>query len=172
MTDDTTAHEVQSGLAWGLKASFLDYVERSGGSVELGGGAGILRSGEYYFELRDSSDFDVATLRGTIRFAGTVRLSAHAGMMSVTIVDPAVTFGDATVLDVAGTGESDGAAPRPPMVQLEPLLPVVRGDVLVWDAIPARLDPAAVELFNQVYPAGTDFDPVSIRVATADLSRS
>jgi hypothetical protein len=158
----------RSGLVWGVRRSFVEYVARAGGSVEVTRGAGTIPTGEYYFGLSDASDFDVRPLLGELRFSGSVTMSAHAGLMRFAIADPVVTFGpDGALLRSTGRGETDPAA----LVRLEPGHPHLTQGVLVWEALPTMLDAAATSTFNDVYPAGAPFDPVSIRVETSRLGR-
>ena len=86
----------RSGLVWGVRRSFVDYVYGTGGGVEIGEGAGTIGTGEYYFKLADASGFDAGTGRGTVRFRGSVRFHGHHGLMSVEIADPSVSFGERT----------------------------------------------------------------------------
>ena len=73
-----TAHDGRS-LEWGIKASLLDYVRGMGdGSVEATGGASVTDAG-----IRFPS-------AGSLAFAGAVTLTAHGGMLHVTIADPAI----------------------------------------------------------------------------------
>lgn len=151
--------QARSGLVWGVRSSFVEYVRDFGGTVELSEGAGTIATGEYYFALADATAFDPETGRGTLRFRGQVHFQGHHGMLSVAIADPSVTFGDSScTLDVT----TDGG----PLKIVELHLGQsnwARGD-LRWDAIPSTLAATAVTTFNDSYPAGTMFDPVSIRL--------
>lgn len=164
MNDSAPAAPVQqhanTGLAWGLKSSFLDYLGRMPGSQSVvRNGAGTMPTGEYYFELADDSGFDRGSGLGIVKFRGEVRFAAHHGMLVVSIADPWVDFGaDAVILSIV-----DGDA-RLPLAALSPVVPTVAGDIVTWSAMPSSLTAEGVEVFNDVYPADEPFDPVNIRI--------
>jgi hypothetical protein len=71
-------------LLWGVKASLLDYVRGMGdGTVEVTGGASMADAGIRFPAAGSASEAPLA-------FAGAVTLTAHGGMMHVTIADPAI----------------------------------------------------------------------------------
>ncbi len=68
-------------LLWGIKSSLLDYVRGMGdGTVEATGGASVTDAG-----IRFGSPEP-----GSLAFRGAVTLTAHGGMLHVTIADPAI----------------------------------------------------------------------------------
>lgn len=70
-------------LRWGIKASLLDYIRRSGGDITVEGGAAIDNDGRFVF----------ADGKTEGRYIGQVRLRAHDGMLDWTIIDPAIRDG-------------------------------------------------------------------------------
>ncbi|MGC5078180.1 HtaA domain-containing protein [Agrococcus sp. DT81.2] len=83
-----TAHDraLHGGsLLWGIKASLLDYVRGMGdGTVEASGGASVTDVGIRFPSGSDSPE------PGSLAFRGAVTLTAHGGMLHVTIADPAI----------------------------------------------------------------------------------
>ena len=68
-------------LLWGIKASLLDYVRGMGdGTVEAAGGATVTDAGIRF----------PGAGTGALAFGGAVTLTAHGGMLHVTIADPAI----------------------------------------------------------------------------------
>lgn len=167
-----------TGLAWGIKDSFLAYVERwPEASVEMAPGTGRLPDGRFYFTP------DPERPEGALWFRGGVRLRAHGGLLDVSLADPRVeTRGTARVLTaetwVEGawtrigfaelqwaetaaekSGETSGetAAERKP----ESSAP---GAAVQMTTAAARLHPEAAPVFDGTYPAGADLSPVQVRL--------
>lgn len=154
---------VGTGLAWGVKDTFVRYITTMpGGSATTSGDATTTRDGSFYFTTADQSGFDTTTLTGTIKFSGRVNFVGHFGALSVSLVDPWVTFdGDGGSLSVEwGTGPES----RSEIVRIAPDTPVAAGSVLAWRAAETVLSPAAVAQFNGVYRDGEPFAPLAIRV--------
>ena len=94
--------EGEPALHWGLRASFVSYVTALG-HVEVGEPASEVSEGLWSFPLQH-------TEANRYEFAGEVRLSAHEGLLRLTIRDPWLTITPGvTVLSVAdalgGPGE-------------------------------------------------------------------
>lgn len=157
---------MSTGLVWGLKSSFLEYLGRMPDSQwVLAGGAGTTPTGEFYFELADDSGFARGSGLGTLKFRGSVRFSAHHGMLFVMITDPWMEFGaDGIVLSVedpASGPEGDG---RVSLVAVAPVIPTETTVNLAWTSMPTSLLPAGVEVFNDVYAVGEPFAPLHLRI--------
>lgn len=152
-----------TGLAWGVKGSFVDYVERwPEASVELAPGTGRLPDGGFYFTP------DPERPVGARWFRGGVRLRAHGGLLDVSLADPRVEdHGSGHVL----TAETwiDGRWGRVPFAELQwPETPVPEtagaGPGVHMVTAGARLHPEAVPVFDGTYPAGTGLEPVRVRL--------
>lgn len=84
----------RSGMHWGLKRSLLSYVARApDGRCSATDGARASDSGGFHYAL-DAVDVDASGAIARLAFSGDVRLSAHGGMMFVSIKDPALVLGE------------------------------------------------------------------------------
>ncbi|AWB90105.1 HtaA domain-containing protein [Salinibacterium hongtaonis] len=154
---------IGTGLAWGVKDSFLRYITTMpGGSPTTSGDATTTRDGSFYFATADQSGFDTTALTGTIKFSGRINFVGHFGALSVSLVDPWL------ILDSEGGSLSvewgTGPESRSEIVRVIPDAPVAAGSVLAWRAAETFLSPLAVAQFNSVYRAGEPFAPLAIRV--------
>ncbi|KAK1827977.1 fructose-bisphosphate aldolase class-II-domain-containing protein [Podospora conica] len=135
------------GLAWGVKASFRQYLESTGDAQwRFGYGAATTQHDELYFLLVSVDgewDADGAPTSGTLHFGGTVSVSAHFGMLDIVIDAPRIAFGP------------EGAALSTQGRTLAKLIvdaPVIDGGVLMWHEAPSTLalDAGAVEVDSPV----------------------
>ena len=153
-----------TGLVWGLKESFLDYVAGCpDGSVELSPGTGQLPDGRFYFSP------DPSAPPAALHFCGGVRLRAYGGMLDVCLMDPRVE-------------ESAGGAALSAETWKEGLWQRIRFADLTWaPALPGqgtetaadatvrtmaagtRLHPDATALFDYTYAAGEVLSPLVLR---------
>ncbi|GAB3615673.1 hypothetical protein GCM10027416_02300 [Okibacterium endophyticum] len=162
---------VDTGLVWGIKNSLIDYLARVGdASSQVSAGAGLVGPGEFYFAVADTSGFDGSTLTGTIRFRGELRLRAHSGLLAVDVRDPWLEFGDegwTLTSEVGGEHKpvSNDSPSRARLVDLEPVDVVNDGEVIMLPDVPTRLAAESAGLFDGMYPVGTAFAPLHVRVA-------
>ncbi|KAF0956797.1 HtaA domain-containing protein [Rhodococcus sp. T7] len=154
------------GLRWGIKASFLDYIARMpDGRGTVSDGARPTEHNEMVFEPAP----EVAAPAGVDRFMafrGDVRFGGHFGMLFVRIADPWVTVrgrtADLTVLD-----------PHHPEVEARLHLVTFTLDsstqsgTITWTGSDVRLTPDGAGLFNDVYPPGEPFEPITIVLAAS-----
>ncbi|QCU79589.1 hypothetical protein E7744_14805 (plasmid) [Citricoccus sp. SGAir0253] len=154
---DALAEESAQCLSWSIKASFLQYLDtiedfsidaRDGARHDTG-------SRSFLFPLTARE----ALLQGGVRlkFGGQVRLKAHGGMLLLILMDPWLE------LSAAGTELS--------VVDLMSWPDTTRRELIGWSAerplaagrelveVPLQLADSGVEMFNGVYPAGTDLAP-------------
>jgi hypothetical protein len=143
------------GMMWGIKSSFVDYIAgMPDGAMSVTDGA-VAADGGFLFPVIDHEDFDRSTGLGLLRFGGDVRFRAHNGVLSVRIAHPELV------------ADGDGARILIRDVRDEPLElawlgmpePLAGGGL----RIPAMLAPAGVPYFNDVYPQGSELDPILIR---------
>lgn len=154
-----TSDAASPGLTWGVKQSFVNYVvAMSGGTATLSGGARD-DAGATFFPLADQDDFDLASARGTIRFAGQVHFAGHFGALDLTLADPWLESDEqgAVVTFEMGSG-------RIPVVALGPAETGMDGELIAWRGIETRMLFDAAAAFNGVYGAGEPFDPMTIRI--------
>ncbi|GAA1201226.1 HtaA domain-containing protein [Prauserella alba] len=184
----------QPGLTWGLKRSFVAYVSRlrDGGCGAKDGGS-VVDGSFFHFEPVEAVAAVGDPAQGTavrpvaaqpdgpvpqpadsavpstgddvLRFRGDVRLVGHAGLLFVMLKDPWVEFtSGGAVLTVVDVEHWPDTSMRMPLATLEPTEPVTGQGLRVWSDVPARLTEQGVELFNEQYPAGQPFDPVTFAV--------
>ncbi|ALJ18453.1 HtaA domain-containing protein [Microbacterium sp. No. 7] len=129
-------------LTWTIRRSFVDYVERSGGSVEASDGAHRSADG-FVFETVESNAHSA-------RYRGTVRFRAHGGLLDVIVADPQVRFEGAggTIAVRASEDPSD-----PPVVLARVGEPDAAG------APQLRLTVDGARLLGDVYSPGELLDP-------------
>lgn len=138
-------------LVWGVKQSFRNYVEGSGGSIAMEDGAGRADDGTFAFEATADSDLtlDGGALSGTGRFAGRLKFEAHGGLLRVTLTDPWIEAADGGfVLSIAET-----ATRRTAIAKLGPLED---------GALPAVTTLDGMMIIGDHYPPGTVLDPVRL----------
>lgn len=171
-------------LRWGIKRSFISYLSRlPDGSVSADAGASIVSGSYFQFApdcgglVGEAGSADPGTAEdptpagvgtaGIRRFRGQVRLSGHHGMMSLFVADPWLEIdAGGAVLSVADPGQMPGSGARLELLRLA--VPKVAGTAVAvtrWTELPARLAPAAVDLFNGQYAAGEEMDPVFLGAA-------
>lgn len=150
-----TVPDTARGLRWGIKASFLSYVSGMFDCAMSVTDGAVETSDGFIFPVANASDFDQSQGVGRLEFAGDVRMRGHGGMLAVRVADPVVSVTPSgarlTVTDVSGKPlhiANLGAPHRAEGGGIE---------------IPAHLAADAVPYFNNVYPEGTELDPLTIR---------
>lgn len=125
-------------LHWAVRPSFVAYVRDMGGEVEVVAPASE-QDGEFVFPSDGEG------------FAGTVRFTAHGGMLAVTIDRPRIDDGRLTVAD---------GVDRTVFAELTPT------GADTWDA---RLSTSGAAQFGYgPYGPGTALAPVRVAPASAD----
>lgn len=160
------APQVASGLVWGIKATFLDYLSRmpdAKSSVDYG--AQQIKAGAYFFPLASAEEYDPATNQGTIKFEGSVSFAGHRGFLFVTLADPWVTFDDDnSYLSIAGPTANPELNGRLHLLDIGAGERFRHRGARVWANLPTALRHEGVELFNEAYAPGEEFAPLDIRV--------
>ena len=153
-----------AALVWGVKQSFRDYVEGSGGKIETHGGAGRSEDGAFVFTPSPGGALTLdasGAPQGCIAFSGEITFQAHGGMLSVRLLDPAVEITpESAVLTAAEGGKSDQ---RYPIATLD-LAALTRGEAGEI-IIPTKLTRDGAYLLGDHYPAMTPVDPVRLTLA-------
>jgi hypothetical protein len=162
------AEPFRPGLRWAIKLSFVEYVMRSAdGQGTASAGATPAGNGEMVFEPVPGPGPVEADRFWAFR--GDVRFGAHFGMLFVRIADPWISvrgeLAELTVVDPYNRQDQ----PRLRLVSFT-LVPDPSSSGLsssgleVWSGSDVRLTPEGTELFNDVYPPGEPFEPLTITV--------
>jgi hypothetical protein len=153
-----------TGLTWGLKQSFRNYVEASGGAIETGEGAERAADGAFIFLAAPGEGLKLGAdgqAQGAGGFVGEIRCEAHGGMLKVFLADPSVEIGPAgAVLAVADTATRDR---RVALAELD-----IGAATLAQDGdlvIPAKLSRDGWRVLGDHYPASTPLDSVRLKLA-------
>ena len=145
-----------SGLIWGVRAQFTDYVQRTGGTVSFGG-ATTWEDGRFRFPaVRTTSG--AAGVR--LEFAGEVLYQGHGGLLRLGFCDPWVDLSGAGIqLSVDADGRRTVLGVAGPDV-----VPEVRDGAR--RSIPLTLAGDGVGLFGGVYAEGLELDPIDLALPT------
>ncbi|NKX56559.1 HtaA domain-containing protein [Arthrobacter mobilis] len=147
-------------LLWGVKRSFRDYVlALADGAEQLLPGAGRIEGGAFAFDTDTGSEWDAAAQRGTLRFHGSVLFSGYRDMLYVRVRDPWITIdAGGAVLSIMHPAFLERTAERLVLAELADIrLDPNRN----WRAVP-RLLASGIHTFDEVYPPGTELDPVTL----------
>ncbi|MEV7782514.1 HtaA domain-containing protein [Kitasatospora sp. NPDC088351] len=161
-------------LDWGVRRTFRDYVTGSiaKGRWELGGGAAD--GGAFYRWTPARGGYDAATGELTAAFSGSVRFtgmrSGDGYGLDLTLANPGVTVAGGQgqlVADVSGRTPDGGSQQltgvRLAVFDAAGLTP--EGGLLKAVELPLKLTEEGAKAFGNLYPAGTDMDPLSFAVA-------
>lgn len=149
-------------LQWGFKESFRSYVGPSG--ITLGGGATRGANGVFSFVQTSSAEDHVS-------YAGSVRFTAHEGVLDTTLSDPQVVVAEdgsaGLVLDVRSATTSGGVVEGTVVLadlDLDAATVTSAGEAVTFADVPAVLTAAGADAFSGFYTAGTALDPVTFTV--------
>jgi hypothetical protein len=164
--------EPTMGLRWAIKTSFVEYVQRlPDGRGSVGEGAVPVRGNEVVFPPVQSGirPTEHGAADRFWAFGGDIRFTGHFGMLFVRIAFPVLTVRDGRAeLTVAGQTEEEPAE-RVPLVTLSLKATPASEGIEMWSGTDVRLTQGGVALFNDVYPAGEAFDPLTLTLPTLDL---
>jgi hypothetical protein len=176
MTEPSTAAppDVPFGLRWGIKSSFIDYVRRMpDGRGWVGDGATPIDTHEIVYAPEAAEWGATGDDSGgrSWAFRGDVRFSGYAGMLFVQVASPILTLLDGldgtARLSVASPGRSAGPE-RLPLVTLRLGWEPAPDGIEVWSGTDVRLTESGTALFDDVYPAGEPFEPLTVRLPVLD----
>ncbi len=163
--EDPEAGGQEYGLFWGIKSSFMQYIEQMpDGRGSLGAGAQVLASGDILFPpLQAARRTTPDNVDERIwEFGGDVRFSGHFGMLYVRIAFPAIAVQDGagvlTVADPFGTEDGKRLTLADVTLQEQPAPP----GQLIWDSTEVRMNAEGSQLFDDVYQAGEPFDEIRL----------
>lgn len=163
------------GLRWGIKRSFIQYVQRMpDGRGWVGYGAQPYSEDEILFApetagRRTNSEGQTEmfwTFRGEVRFSG------HFGFLFVRVASPELILRDGTATVLVAAPDSGTESPEQlPLATLRLQRRPAPTGAEIWQGTDVRLTEAGVEFFGGVYPPGEDLEPLTVTlpgVACAD----
>lgn len=155
----TREGSADTGMAWGVKASFLAYIRAMpDGCIVVEGGSATTNGGEFYFPL-ENAERD-ASGNHTLCFGGGVRFTAHHGLLSVVLRRPRVQIHDGG--GVLSVEHQDHLLPIADLRQIHRTL---EGDVAMWVVAGVTLTKAGTSLFSGPYCLGEPLAPLTLRAA-------
>lgn len=164
MTHDRHKADRTSTLYWGVKESFRNYVEGAGGQIETAEGAARGVDGGFVFggvpggELTFSED---GKPEGRLNFIGEVRMTAHGGMLSVSIADPDLEFSrSGAMLAVIDCGLRTPRRVTFAQLDVSQMTTGDKGEIV----IPAALTMDGCQILGDHYSPSTPIDPVRLRL--------
>lgn len=159
---DIAALVAGGDMVWEVKPSFISYIRSlEDGEIVPSDGAEPAAAPDVGWRFPFVRERQEGPAR-TLEFRGQLRISAHGGMLLLILMDPWLTFtGDKMVLSVVdlmrwpdrSVRQALGIGPTPAKTVPGSGLPDIR----------LQLAAGAEELFNGVYPAGTDLAPAFLR---------
>ncbi|MDO8188570.1 HtaA domain-containing protein [Conexibacter sp. JD483] len=162
---DPVAITQGEGLRWGLKLSWRNYAgigTASDGATIVGGADG------YVWPFRSGS-FNPDTNRAELQYGGSVRWTAHEGVLDVTVSNPRLVLdGDDAQLFGRALSKSEstgqmvdyGEIPLVTVTLREEALTVADGRTR-WAALGTNLTAEGFRVFSGNYPVGTVMDPLT-----------
>ncbi|MFP5360971.1 MAG: HtaA domain-containing protein [Actinomycetes bacterium] len=160
---------VTGELKWGVKESFVSYVEGpiAHGAIEVAGGA--TREGDTFTFAATASALG-EDLTGTANYGGAVRFTGHAGELDATFDAPRVEVVDGSTgyLSV----EVDGERLVMARLDLAAAARTQNAATVTWAGVPATLTVDGTAVFayqgSGFYEAGTVLAPVTFTAAVVD----
>ncbi|HWC83787.1 MAG TPA: HtaA domain-containing protein [Pseudonocardiaceae bacterium] len=165
---ESSESETPFGLRWGVKRSFVEYIRRMpDGKGAAGSGAVSVGDDEICFAPEVSGRRPDAN-GGEERFwafRGDVRFSGHFGMLFVRLADPMLHMqGNGEAELTVDDPEKEGEENRLPLVTLRLARQESPVEVEIWQGSEVRLSEPGTGLFNNVYPPGEPFEPLTLVV--------
>ena len=147
-------------LSWGVKASFRNYVEAAGGSIDLSDGATRAEDGTFVFKAIPGGDLSIApdgSASGAMRFEGTITFDAHGGMLKSTLTELGVEVSDEGLVLTALQAPLN--RDRCAIATLSPVDDAGSGDAV---SLGAQITLDGMYQIADNYPPGTELDPVRL----------
>ncbi|MGW6266623.1 HtaA domain-containing protein [Cellulosimicrobium funkei] len=163
-------------LTWGVRGSFVDYIEGPVAKGDVAVSAGATRDGSA-FAFGQSTPWAAPATGTTTGYHGTVRFSGHGGLLHLTVSEPRVRIDgprSATlVLDVSSRN-LDGTTFAKKGVAFATLsLPpasTAKDGAVTYRAAEATLTAAGSAAFSGFYAAGDPLAPVTFTVGAASTA--
>ncbi|MDO5723691.1 MAG: HtaA domain-containing protein, partial [Flaviflexus sp.] len=172
-TPDPNKLRVTGGtLSWGLRKSFTTYVR---GSIAQGGWettAGASWNGSTFVYPAVSGNFDNASKKGTINYAGTVHFTGHHGVLNTVMSNPSLVINGSsaqlyltvTSQDMQGNRTNFGRVHFANVVLSNAS---VSGGILSLQSSSVTLTAAGAKAFAGFYSPGESLDQMSSTVKMA-----
>ncbi len=175
-----TANVVAGSLTWGVKSSFVTYIEGpiAGGEVTLSDGLIANENGTFTFP-NAAGTADSATGAMDLGFDGAIQFTGHdlgnGPLLDATLSNVRVVVtGTSAVLiaDVVSKSLESAEAVEYPDLEVATLnfagvVPSFANGALTFANVPASLTEDGVPAFADFYPAGTALDAVTITMTLA-----
>lgn len=163
-------------LTWGVRGSFVDYIEGPIAKGDVAVSSGAARDGSV-FAFGQSTPWAAPATGTTAGYHGTVRFSGHGGLLHLTVSEPRVRIDgprSATlVLDVSSRN-LDGTTFAKKGVAFATLsLPApstAKDGAVTYRAAAATLTAAGSAAFSGFYAAGDPLAPVTFTVGAASTA--
>jgi hypothetical protein len=155
------ASEPMASLCWGVKSSFRDYVLGVGGTIEVT--APAAEDGTAYrFPLGGGPGGRNAGSGDPLKFTGSVRFSAHQGLMRLVVTEPWIHRTDGAMrLSIAGGPAARSVGDRLLLADLVATEPHRSGQLLIWSDVPACLASEGAAAFDFHYRPGAELAAVT-----------
>jgi hypothetical protein len=160
------------GLRWGIKRSFIEYVQRMpDGRGWVGDGALPIAPNDIFFQFDAPNSADSAESAAVLAFTGDVRFTGHYGMLFVRVARPRLHVSGNTAVMTIEDSQGGEQSSRVPLVTAELELIETRDGTEIWGGANVHLSDTAVELFNEVYAAGEPFETFVVQIPAGKLGR-
>lgn len=160
--EDVPATAGTPRLAWGVKSSFVSYVESgiANGTVTPAGGAA--RSGGGFTWGTGTGTLD-SSGHGTVSFPGSLHFTGHEGALDLTLGTPKVTITSGTTGTLTATVKSQDMSGNPVPGGTVALANLTFSSLsATGGTATATLTAAGAAAFAGFYQAGEQLDPVTV----------
>lgn len=153
------------GLRWGLKLSWRNYA----GAGTAADGAQIVGGADGYRWPFRSGSYDPDTHHAELQYGGSVRWTAHEGVLDVTISNPRLVIdGDDAQLRGRAVSKRESTGQLVDYGEIALVTVALRPEALTvadgrttWSGLGTNLTASAFEVFGGNYPVGTVMDPIT-----------
>lgn len=150
---------------WGFKESFRRYV--GAGGITVADGARQAPGNGVFTFVDGTGTYDMSTHSSATAFKGSVRFSAHGGVLDIKLSDLKVTTTTTTGVITADVTTKDGGKDKTaddvPLADLDMSgVKPSHGATMVFKDIPATLTEQGAAAFNGNYKKGEKLDPATL----------
>ncbi|GGP40201.1 HtaA domain-containing protein [Streptomyces melanogenes] len=150
---------------WGFKESFRRYV--GAGGITVADGAKQAAGNGVFTFVDGAGTYDTSTHASATAFKGSVRFSAHGGVLDIKLSDLKVTTTTTTGVITADVTTKDGGKDKTaddvPLADLDlSQVKPSQGAAMTFKDIPATLTEQGAAAFNGNYKKGEKLDPATL----------